>query len=114
MNIRHFGMTVKDLRKTETTFVALGFAVISRGRENKEFMKKLCGEECTCTWVKLEDEDGTVIEFAKYNPDIGVKFHMSVSVKKIEDYNVKEFATNHNKRKIKYQPYEGIMLELVQ
>lgn len=113
MNIRHYGITVQDLGKTERIFGALGFKAFSRGKETKEFMQKVTGQECTCEWVKLEDEEGNVIELIKYNPDIGIKCHLAVSVKRISDY-AEDFGIGKDKVKVKYKPYDGVMLELVQ
>lgn len=113
--VRHFGVAVTDLHKAVNDFLEMGFTIFEKGICGKDFSKKITGKDTTIDYVKLQSPiDCTMIELLKFTPDIGVPFHIALTVSDIGWFDVKEPAVDRSGKQIKYVNRCGIIFEVVQ
>lgn len=117
--IRHIGITVKDLEEATEFFELLGYYVIEKGKLNNRDAKKITGKETKIEYIKMQsyhiDTNPLCIELITYKPDIKIKFHIAISVNNIEQFlDNGTYYTDKKGRKVRYVNYGGLTLEVVE
>ena len=113
--VRHTGITVTDMNEAVEYWTFMGFSIFDKGKAYGRFAKAITGKPVHIEWVKMTHEkDCTMIELIKYEPDIGVPFHIALTVKDIGQFGVKNPGIDACGRKIKYVKWGDLTLEVVQ
>jgi len=117
--VRHIGITVSDLCGAVEFWELLGFYVIDKGKIKGKTAKKITGQETEIEYVKMQsylvDTNDTVIELVTYTPDIGVKFHIALTVNDIRWFvNGGGYYRDKQGRKIRYVSWGETTIEVVE
>ena len=66
--IRHAGIVVRNLEKTQDFYLKLGFKIQSKSLEKGPFIESVTGiKDVNIRWIKMNLPDGNLLELIKYN-----------------------------------------------
>ena len=113
--VRHIGITVDDLQEAEEYWTLMGFSPVEYGRICEPAAQKITGEKTVIDYIKMtHSNDNSVIELIKYEPDINIPFHISLTVKDIKQFGVSDYYIDVDRRKIKYVKWGSLTIEVVE
>ena len=72
--IRHAGIVVRNLEKTQDFYLKLGFKIQSKSLEKGPFIESVTGiKDVNIRWIKMNLPDGNLLELIKYNNPVEEK-----------------------------------------
>lgn len=90
--IRHTGIVVRDLAKSQDFYLNLGFKIQSQAEEEGPFIENVTGiKNVNIKWIKMNLPDGNLLELIQYNNPLTEK---EISKQEANQFGVSHLAFN--------------------